>query len=286
MDPLDWSRTRALVTGAGSGLGRAFCEVLSGRGARVLATDRDRAAAEETVRRIAADGAAAAARVDALACDVARDADAAAAAAAARERMGGLDLLVNNAGIAIAGFLADVAEADWQRIFEVNVIGGVRLFRACLALLREARPGWVLNVASAAGFLTAPCWGPYAASKAAMVSFTETLAIEGPALGIRASCFCPMYFRTGIAHRAAYPPGTPERLRAYVEKAMDAEPRSARDMAALALDGLARGELYVVPSGRARLLWRLKRLAPGLVNRQVVSLIRHDARALGVEPFC
>src|SRR3954470_13764320 len=105
---------RAVVTGAGSGLGRAFCSVLQGRGARVVAGDINFDAVKETAQRTGAHP---------VACDVAKLDDVVRMADEAERVLGGVDLVINNAGVAVAGRMGEVALEDWRWIFDINLWG-------------------------------------------------------------------------------------------------------------------------------------------------------------------
>ena len=169
-----------LVTGAASGLGAALVSAFRARGDEVLATDR-----------VDADG------ID-LVLDITSDDDWAAALEAVRERWGGLDVLVNNAGVAGGGRVDRCTLEEWQWITDINLFGLVRGTRAFVPMLKEQGSGHLVNVASLAGLVHPGGMGSYNAVKAAVVAFTETCGHELASYGIRASVVCPSYFRTNL----------------------------------------------------------------------------------------
>ena len=160
---------RAVVTGAGSGLGRAFCHELRKRGARLICADIDEAAAQKTAAEVGG---------TAVRCDVAKIEDVEALAAAADRALGGVDLVINNAGVAVAGHVGDVSLDDWRWIMGVNLWGVIYGCHVFAPRLRKQGRGHILNVASAAGLLAPPGMAPYNVTKAAVVALSETLCAE------------------------------------------------------------------------------------------------------------
>ena len=170
---------RVLITGAASGLGAALTRALRARGDEVLATD------------LAADD------VD-LALDVTSDEDWALAREQVLTQWGGLDLLVNNAGVAGGGRLDVATLEEWRWITEINLFGVVRGTRTFVPMFKEQRSGHIVNVASLAGLVHPAGMASYNAVKAAVVALTETTGHELAAYGVRASVVCPSYFRTNL----------------------------------------------------------------------------------------
>lgn len=230
---------RALVTGAASGLGAALCARLRSAGAEVLATDRV--------------GGSSSAPVD-LRLDVTSEADWTAARDEVQRRWSGLDLLVNNAGVAGGGRLERCDLAEWQRLVDVNLLGSVRGTRAFAPLLVQGG-GRVVNVASLAGLVHPAGMGAYNAVKAAVVAFTETLGHELAASGVTAHAVCPSYFRTGLTDHL---PGNDPVVEDVLRRLVDESPLSADDVAAVVLEELAAGVELIVPDEAARAAWRLK----------------------------
>lgn len=186
---------KALVTGAGSGIGRAIVRALARAGAAVAVTDIDPAAAAAVASEIGI--AAFAAGLDVT--------DAAAterAIAAAAGRLGGLDILCANAGISSMHLVRDLDEAEWDRNMAVNAKGVFLSNRAAVRRwLAEGTRGTIVNTASMAGKIGAPWLAHYSASKFAVVGFTQALAREVAPHGIRVNCVCPGFVRTSMQQR-------------------------------------------------------------------------------------
>ncbi|QSQ20981.1 SDR family NAD(P)-dependent oxidoreductase [Pyxidicoccus parkwayensis] len=258
-------RPRAVVTGAGSGLGRALCEELARRQARVLVSDIDAASAEETARRVTTAGGEARVHV----CDVSRSEQVEELAAAAESAFGGVDLLVNNAGVLSAGRVGELPLADWKHVLDVNLWGVIHGCHVFVPRLRKQGSGYILNIASAAGLLYAPDLSPYNASKAAVVALSETLSAELRAAGIGVTVACPTFFRTNIASTGRYTDST---LRTMGTRMVETARVGPDVVARKLLRAVDRGALYVLPMADARWGWRLRRLSPGLFHRAVIAV--------------
>jgi NAD(P)-dependent dehydrogenase (short-subunit alcohol dehydrogenase family) len=259
---------RAIVTGAGSGLGRAFALELARRGARLLCADIDEQAAHKTASEIGA-------TANSARCDVANIEDVEALAATAERQWGGVDVLVNNAGVAVGGEIGDIPLEDWRWIVGVNFWGVVHGCHVFAPRLRRQRHGHILNVASAAGLLSPPGMAPYNATKAAVIALSETLRAEMRRHGVGVTVLCPTFFRTNIAHSArAFGEGRLD----VVHKRMATAKIQADDVARLALDAAARDELYALPHADGRWLWRIKRWAPSQFASIVPRIVRRIAR--------
>jgi len=258
----------AVVTGAGSGLGRAFAKALVSRGAVVVVADVRESTARETVREIGAD----AGRVHVVVCDVTKEDDVARLAEESATLAGEVDLLVNNAGIGAAG---DVGVADldsWRRAIDVNLCGVIHGCHYFVPRMRARGRGHVLNVASAAAIAAVPGMGAYNVTKAGVVALSETLAAEAARDGVGVTVLLPGFFPTNIVSDAV---GTVEEgKRRLAETWMQRSKYSADDIARLALGAVERGKLYALPHGEIRWLWRLKRAAPRTYARVVGALER------------
>jgi NAD(P)-dependent dehydrogenase (short-subunit alcohol dehydrogenase family) len=257
---------RAVVTGAGSGLGRAFCLELAKDRGRVLAADINLAAAEETVRLVKEAGAEAVA----VRCDVAKPAEVEGLAAAVESAFGGVDLVVNNAGVAVGGPVGDVPLDDWAWIMGINLWGVVYGCHTFIPRLRAQGSGHILNVASAAGLLSAPLMGPYNVTKAGVVALSETLAGELAGTGVGVTVLCPTFFQTNIGRSGRVHGGEGASDTAKLEELMARARVQAPGVARAALAAAAAGKLYALPHVDGRWLWRLKRLVPGMFQSAIV----------------
>ncbi len=176
-----------VVTGGGSGIGRASCLRLASEGARVLVTDRDAETAQSTADEIAAAGGTA----FAASLDVAGDEVERALPELVAEHLGELDALVNNAGVGAAGTILETADDDWRRLFSINVDGVFRCTRAVLPAMLDRERGSIVNIASVAGIVGLTNRFAYCATKGAVVSMTRALALDYAGTGVRVNCICP-----------------------------------------------------------------------------------------------
>ena len=178
----------ALVVGAGSGIGRAIALELSRRGAVVCAADINTKGANETAEQITHEDRPAIG----LPCNLTDDASVKGALAEIQRVYGDIDLVINTAGVLLNGNPEDIPYQEWERIFGVNVFGSVRLIEEVLPRMLERGEGYIATTASVAGLYPfAISRIPYAASKAALISMTENLAIYLRPKGIKVSCLCP-----------------------------------------------------------------------------------------------
>jgi NAD(P)-dependent dehydrogenase (short-subunit alcohol dehydrogenase family) len=227
---------RVLITGAASGLGAALTEAFRARGDEVLATDLNGGAVVKL--------------------DITSDDDWAAALQLVEQRWGGLDLLVNNAGVAGGGRI-DVAGLDeWQWIVEVNLLGVVRGCRTFVPVFKRQRSGQIVNVASLAGLVHPAGMASYNAVKAGVVALTETLGHELAPYGVHASVVCPSYFRTNLMSSLR---GADEALGEVVTQLVESSPFTADEIATAVLAGLDAGDEIILPDPAARAAWDLKR---------------------------
>jgi 2-deoxy-D-gluconate 3-dehydrogenase len=180
----------AVVTGASRGLGRAIVLALVAEGVRVAAVARS-ARELEALAGESRDG-----LVHPLECDLSDPAALEPLMASARAALGGLDVLVNNAGIAPAGPFIDQDPAQWDQIFRVNVAAPATLARHAGRIFLAQKSGKVINVASTAGLRGKPVLAAYSASKAALIRFTEALAAEWARDGVQVNAIAPGAFRT------------------------------------------------------------------------------------------
>src|SRR4051794_35500161 len=176
---------RVVVTGGGSGLGRALSIELAKRDARILAADIDERGARETIDLLKGTEA------HFERCDVAKLDDVNRLADRADALFGGADLVINNAGVAVGGKVGEIPVDDWKWIVDINLWGVIYGCHVFAPRFRKQKSGAFLNVASAAGLLCAPMMGPYNVTKAGVVALSETLSGELAGDGIGVSVLCP-----------------------------------------------------------------------------------------------
>jgi NADP-dependent 3-hydroxy acid dehydrogenase YdfG len=255
---------RAFITGAASGLGRAIAAELAADGWTLGLLDLAAPRLEEAAGELAAAGG----RVHRYAGDVSDESFAAASVGDFARQAGGLDLMVNNAGVAVAGAIDAVSAADWRWITDINLLGVAWGCRAAVPHMRAAGAGLVLNIASSAGFAAAPKMSPYNATKAAVIALTETMAAELQGSGVQASVAMPGFFQTSLLATMR----APAEEAALAQRLMGGSGLDATRAAGDILAAAARGELHIVWPKDYRLAWRLKRLFPGWFVRRIGSL--------------
>ncbi|MDF1501708.1 3-ketoacyl-ACP reductase [Roseisolibacter sp. H3M3-2] len=202
----------ALVTGAGKGIGRAVAAALVREGARVGLVARTRADLDRVAEELAGFSGDDASRIAVAAADVGQRDQVERAVAELRKRLGPIDVLVNNAGIAKFGAILDMPPEDWEAMQRVNVLGTYYVTRAVLPDMIAARRGDVINVASTAGEKGVANTSSYAASKAAVLRFTESLAAEVRRHDVRVTALLPSTVNTELASAVGLTIGPEERM--------------------------------------------------------------------------
>jgi len=252
---------RVLVTGAASGLGKAIAIAWAKAGANVCVADIHRERGEQVVEQLKGY------QVDAFYqhCDITSVTDLEATKAAVLAQFNGVDMVVNNAGVATAGALDEESVEQWQWVMDINVMGAVRVLQTFVPLLKESK-GYVLNVASQAGITTVPLLGSYAASKAAMVSFSETMRLELKDDGIGVSVLCPGFFKTNLDESVRS--GNPA-MKSVVTKLLDRSNITAEQVAAAAFDAVQKGQFMILTHPEGRKANLIKRLFPEFYLRMM-----------------
>lgn len=266
----------ALVSGAGSGIGRAIAEALAGRGARVVIADIDGAGAEQAAEEIGAGARAAA-------LDVSDREQFARLVEQIVAEQGQLDLLVNNAGTAAGGEAQDLRSEHWERVLDVNLRGTINGVQAAYPGMVERGSGHIVNVASLAGFAPTPLLTPYATSKFGVMGLSLSLRAEAATHGVGVSVLCPGPVETSLLERRA-PEGvvaakSAPNPREWVSRGLG-RPYAAESLAADLLRGIERNRAILVARRprRARMAWYGMRLAPGLVLKVMERRVREEQR--------
>jgi len=260
--------SRAVVTGAGSGIGRAFALELARRGGRVVCSDLNPATAENTAETIREQGG----HALAVPCDVSVLAQVEALADRAQEWFGEAPtLVINNAGVGAGGKpVGEISMEDWHWVMGVNMWGVVHGCHVFTPRLRTGGGGGIINVCSTASFAAAPSMGPYNASKAAVLALSETLAAETAGAGITVTALCPTVVKTNIFRDGRID----DSVTSLMNKWVSLTGVSAEGVAETTLKALDKGRLYVLPQVDARLIWRAKRYLPTTYARGAGLLSR------------
>ncbi|MGB0954456.1 MAG: SDR family NAD(P)-dependent oxidoreductase [Panacagrimonas sp.] len=263
------NQARVLISGGGGGLGRALCRQLAQSGARLCISDRRLEAAEQTLSQLQASGG----EGFAVELDVTREADFSSAIEQMQKRWGGIDILINNAGVASAGTVADAPLEQWQAVLDINLLGYVRGCRVAIPALRQSPSAHIVNIASFAGIANPPAMASYNAAKAAVISLSESLRFElDPDIAVTVAC--PAFFQTDLlatseAQLGETAAGAAPQMKAVMNKMMQRAPLSADDVAESILGAVEENRFLVIPHPDARQQTWLKRASPEWYFRSV-----------------
>lgn len=252
---------RVLITGGASGLGAALVRRCLAHGDRVLVTDitdSHQPPAGATYLRL----------------DVTSDTDWQRARDMVHDTMGGLDLLINNAGIATGGRIDLVPHEEWVRVMSINVLGVAAGCRAFAPVFKAAGSGHLVNVASLAGLVHPPAMASYTAAKAAVVAISESLRYELAPHGVDVSVVCPSFFRTNLS--ASLNDSDPM-MASVARKLIDNAALDADQVAAAAMAGIAARRFLILTDAAGRQAFWTKRLLRPLYDRQLLAVGRRTA---------
>ncbi|WP_329240995.1 SDR family oxidoreductase [Actinoallomurus sp. NBC_01490] len=249
----------AVITGGASGIGRAIATALVLRGDSVVVADLDKERAEKVAARLSERG-----KAEAAALDVTDAEQVAALYGDVAERHGRLDLVFNNAGIAVGGRTDELTLDHWNKTLDVNLRGVIHGVHAAYPILLKQGHGHIVNTASLAGLVPAPLMLPYTTTKHAVVGLSLALRAEAAASGVRVSVICPGFVDTPLLDNAnpdlpATEAGTHAREAALkVQRRLYTPEALARDV----LRGVEKNQALIVAPASARAAWRGVRMSP------------------------
>ncbi len=248
----------AVVTGAGSGIGRSFALELARRNTAVVCADLNQDSAEETVALIEQSGG----QAYAMACDVGKAAQVKKLAEQSEKLFGHpVTLLINNAGVGIGGRFDELSLQDWKWAMDVNLWGVVHGCHYFAPRFKKQGQGAIINVASAASYTAAPEMSAYNVTKAGVRALSETLYAELKRDNIKINVLCPTLVPTNIIKDGRIP----ARYSKLADHAlMNYALTTSDSVAKLTLNRLDKGELYTTPQIDAKLFWVMKRVSPNL----------------------
>jgi len=246
---------RVFITGGASGLGRSIALRYAKDGAKVCIGDinpEQGALVEQEINSAGGEG-------YYVECDVRRLTDLEKICDDLTAKWGGVDVVVNNAGVASAGSIEDTTMADWEWILDINVLGVVRGCKAFTPQFKKQGSGTFVNIASMAGLMLAPLMDSYNVSKAGVIALSETLSQELRDDGIHVSCVCPAFFQTNLASSMRSElPGVQQN----VNKLMKRSNITAEDVAEDIVRSVKDKSFWVLPHAKERRMWMVKRHAP------------------------
>jgi len=246
---------RMLITGGGSGLGRALALEFASRGWKIGIAEINPERAQSSSEKVVQAGG----HGLAITCDVTKIDDLQAAADQIQDRWGGVDVVINNAGVAAAGYMEKIALDKWEWILATNlksVIYGCRVF---IPVLKQQGRGHIVNVASCAGIASLPEMSCYNVTKAGVISLSETLKVELATFNIGVTLLAPTFFQTNLMDQFYSPD---PRQRHMANRFFEKSRCSAADVACHTYRAVKRNKFYVLPQADAKLLWIIKRLSP------------------------
>lgn len=248
---------RVVITGAGSGLGRALALEFARKKWRIaIAEVNDERARETAVMACKAGGTAIT-----IHCDVTKPEDLDNVLKKLLQEWHGVDILINNAGVASAGWFEKIPLEKWDWIIGLNTNSIIHGCRSFIPYFKERKSGYIVNVASNAGIASLPEMASYNATKAAAISLTETLRIELAASNIGVSVVCPTFFKTNLMDQFSSPD---ERQRKLADTFFGHATVSSEKVARHTIESIEKNRFYVITQKDGRNIWRMKRFAPEL----------------------
>jgi NAD(P)-dependent dehydrogenase (short-subunit alcohol dehydrogenase family) len=249
--------SNAVITGAGSGFGRALALVLARRGWKILIADINRAGMEETlamVREAGGEG-------EVFECDVSKKEDVQRMADYSFSTWKKIDLLINNAGVVSCGFVGDIPLEDWSWCVGINFWGMLYGCHSFIPGMKAQGGGHIINVASSAGLFSLMEMGPYNVTKAAVISLSETLRQELALHKIGVTVTCPMFFNTHLLDNMRY---RDQFQSEFAHSAFEHGRLNAEEVAEKTIKAYEKNKLYVIPQITGKFYWVLKRCAPSI----------------------
>lgn len=259
-------QNRIMITGAGSGLGREIALRWAREGWRLALCDLNDEGLRETLRLVREAGS------DGFVqrCDVRDYSQLTAFAQTCERELDGIDVIVNNAGVASGGFFDQLTLEDWDWQLSINLMGVVKGCKAFLPLLRRSK-GRIVNVASMAALLQGPAMSNYNVAKAGVVALSESLLVELKPQGLDVHVVCPSFFQTNLLDSFRGP--TPA-MKAQVAKLLDSSPISAAQVADYIYAQVQAGQFLILPHEAGRDAWALKQRDPQALYDEMSDITR------------
>jgi NAD(P)-dependent dehydrogenase (short-subunit alcohol dehydrogenase family) len=248
---------RVVITGAGSGLGRALALEFAKRNWSVAIAEINDERAKETAAMVKKEGG----KPLTIHCDVTKPADLDELLKKVLEEWKGVDILINNAGVASAGWFERIPLEKWDWIIGLNTNSIIHGCRSFIPYFKERKSGYIVNVASNAGIASLPEMASYNATKAAAISLTETLRIELSASNIGVSVVCPTFFKTNLMDQFSSPD---ERQRQLADTFFGNAKVTSEKVARHTIKSIEKNRFYVITQKDGRNMWRMKRWTPEL----------------------
>lgn len=255
---------RVFITGGASGLGRDLAFRFAKDGYKVCIGDIQELRGKDTLLELQAKDAVA----HFILCDVTKEADLVAALAWLETNWGGVDVVVNNAGVAVCGSVSETTLENWQWIIDVNLLGVVRGCKVFSTFFKNKGSGHIVNIASMAGLVHPPLMAAYNATKAGVVALSETLAFEMKEFGVSVSVACPSFFKTNLSETMR---SADEQSFKIGERLITQAKKNSEEVAATIFNGIQNKEFLIMTHAECHVAWGLKRLLSSGVYQKVFS---------------
>jgi len=261
-----FTKKRVLITGGASGLGKAIVMKFAKLGWKIAVVDIN----IDGAKQVAEDANKMGAEAIALYCNIGEDEHFISIAKDLKSRWDGLDIIVNNAGIATTGMMVDCPPEQWDRAINLNLTSVYRGCNYWLPLIDQDGPGHVVNTASAAGIMLAPSMLSYNVSKAGVVALSDTLRSELAYRNIGVSVICPAFFKTNLLDSMS---PSEQGLKPLVEKWMESSKITADDVAMDVIKGIEKDTFMVISHDYARKAYRFKRFFPKMFMKGMIKKV-------------
>lgn len=259
---------RVFITGAASGLGRALALAFANEGWRIAATDINQQRLNETCQQIEEQGGTALN----LLCDVTSYSAIEEAALLLEERWGGVDIVINNAGIADAGPMEELSLQSWKRMLDIDLWSVIFGCKAFIPMLKRQGGGHIVNTASSAGIACAPEMAHYNVAKAGVIALSETLKAELAGHNIGVTVIAPTVFKTNLGETLV--DGHDTGMGRSLLKELERSTVTSEQITEQTLHAIQKNKLYVLPQKDAKRAWRMKRFFPELYFNLLAVLYR------------
>lgn len=261
---------RALITGGASGLGRALALNLAREGWKVAIVDLNNERLASTAKEIKDAGG----TPMTMNLCVTQPESFETMASETDKAWGGVDLLVNNAGVAVSGRVGDAPLEDWRWIFSINLWGVIHGCHTFVPRMRKQGGGHIVNTASAAGIVSAPEMAPYNVTKAGVISLSETLRSELINENVGVTVVCPTFFATNLVETGRFATAGQRHL---TQRMFEKAKLSADDVAEHIMAAVRKNRLYVIPQKDGKASWLFKRMMPGRFHDTVGKIYAKGA---------
>lgn len=256
---------RVVITGAGSGLGRELALRYAKDGGRLVLADIQEKGLRETLRLVEEAGGSGFTRR----CDVRDYSQLAALAQCCEDLMQGVDVVINNAGVASGGWFEELTLDDWDWQLSINLMGVVKGCKAFVPMLLSQGTGRIINIASMAALMQAPGMSNYNVAKAGVVALSESLLSELHPQGIHVHVVCPSFFQTNLLESYRGPTG---KAKEDIARLLENSALSATEIAEIVVRETNAGQFMILPHEKAREAWTLKQANPQAIYDEMTRL--------------